>query len=125
MPVLAELVEECTSYQTNSSPPVSDLLVPALPIGLPALIKARAEKQNESDAVRSARAHLFLYLWLISSCVSVLPSPTRLQDDGDSYEDDTSDSSEHSHTWFSMEKGTTITCNSSTMKASISEAKKP
>lgn len=49
-----------------------------------------------------------------------------LQDEGDSYEDDTSDedSDENSHTWFSLEKGSILTCNSSTMKAAITEAKK-
>lgn len=73
--VLAELVEEC----------------------LPALVKARAEKQNDSDA-----------------------------EEGDSYEDEDSsdDDSEHSHTWFSLEKGSMLTCNSSTMKAAITDAKK-
>lgn len=71
--VLAELVEEC----------------------LPALVKARAEKENGSDA----------------------------DDSGDDDEETSDEDDDKSNTWFSIEKGAIIACNSSTMKASVSDGK--
>ncbi len=88
------------------------------------MVKARAEKQNDSDAV-----HHWIHR-VERPSMSLVAHPlfrfVCLQDEGDSYEDDTSDedSDENSHTWFSLEKGSILTCNSSTMKAAITEAKK-